>query len=124
MSAVHPRDVLPRLTSCFTVLTLFALSSCLPALATAAEPNTATLEVTVKWLPKPVENPDSAANDEKGMKPYAEKILPTDVKFDMVPIPGGTLQDGEPGHAKKDARTTKARRSRSSWNRSGWASAR
>ncbi|MCE5267786.1 MAG: formylglycine-generating enzyme family protein [Planctomycetaceae bacterium] len=58
------------------------------------------LEVTVKWLPKPVENPASEATDEKGMKPYVEKIVSTDVKFDMAPIPGGTFKMGSPANEK------------------------
>ena len=32
------------------------------------------MDVTVKWLPKPVENPAAEATDQAGMKPYTEKI--------------------------------------------------
>jgi len=53
-----------------------------------------TMDVTVKWMPKPVENPDSVATDQAGMKPYIEKIQSTDLKFDMVPIPAGTYKMG------------------------------
>ncbi len=54
------------------------------------------LEVAVKHMPKPVENPAAEAKTEKGMKPYAEKIVGTDVKFEMVPIPGGVFKIGSP----------------------------
>jgi formylglycine-generating enzyme required for sulfatase activity len=73
-----------------------------PATAPSAadEANLTSLEVTVKWLPKPVENPDADAKDAQGMKRYTEKILPTDAKFDMVPIPGGTYKMGSPAGEK------------------------
>ncbi|MCD4728317.1 MAG: formylglycine-generating enzyme family protein [Pirellulales bacterium] len=54
------------------------------------------LEVAVKYMPKPVENPSAEAKTEKAMKPYAEKIVGTDVKFEMVPIPGGVFKLGSP----------------------------
>jgi formylglycine-generating enzyme required for sulfatase activity len=59
-----------------------------------------TMDVAVKWLPKPVENPDAEAKDQAGMKPYTEKIVNTDVKFDMAPIPGGTFEMGSPAGEK------------------------
>jgi formylglycine-generating enzyme required for sulfatase activity len=68
-----------------------------PAEQSAADP---TLEVTVKWLPKPVENPAAEAKDHADMKPYTEKIVGTDVKFDMAPIPGGTFKMGSPAGEK------------------------
>ena len=69
--------------------------------ATASvDPNVLTLEVTVKWLPKPTDNPDSVATDQASMKPYSEKLLPSDVSFDMVPIPGGTYKMGSPASEK------------------------
>jgi formylglycine-generating enzyme required for sulfatase activity len=56
-----------------------------------------SLEVAVKWLPKPpVENPAAEAKDQAAMKPYTERISGTDVTFDMVPIPGGTFKMGSP----------------------------
>lgn len=55
-----------------------------------------TLEATVKWLPKPAENPAAEAADQAGMKSYTEKIPNTDVVFEMVPIPGGTFKMGSP----------------------------
>jgi formylglycine-generating enzyme required for sulfatase activity len=72
-----------------------------PAEQSASDP---TLEVTVKWLPKPVENPAAEARDEKAMKPYTEKIISTDVKFEMAPIPGGTFKMGSPA-TEKDRKT-------------------
>ena len=63
----------------------------------AADP---TQTPTVKWLPKPVANPDAEAADQPGMKPYTEMIPATDVKFDMVPIPGGEFTLGSPASEK------------------------
>ena len=59
-----------------------------------------SLEVPAKWMPKPAENPDAEAADASGMKPYTEKIISTDVKFDMVPIPGGKFKMGSPADEK------------------------
>lgn len=55
-----------------------------------------TMDPTVAWLPKPVENADAKAKDQAGMKSYVEQIPGTDVKFEMVPIPGGTFKLGSP----------------------------
>ena len=65
----------------------------------AAEPNP-TMQVTVQWLPKPTENADAVASDQAGMKPYTEQIPSTDVKFEMVPIAGGTFKMGSPDSEK------------------------
>jgi len=62
-----------------------------------------TLDPTVLWMPKPVENPDADASDEAGMKPYTESIPSTDAKFEMVPIRGGTFTMGSPA-SEKDRR--------------------
>ncbi|MCC6123984.1 MAG: formylglycine-generating enzyme family protein [Pirellulales bacterium] len=51
---------------------------------------------TLKWLPKPAENPAAEAADQSGMKPYTEKIPGTEVSMDFVPIPGGTFKMGSP----------------------------
>ncbi len=51
------------------------------------------------WLVSPA---ISSAQDHakaytpEAMKPYAEKIQGTSLKFDMVPIPGGTFMMGSP----------------------------
>jgi formylglycine-generating enzyme required for sulfatase activity len=58
-----------------------------------------TLEVTVKWLPKPADNPAAEASNQAGMKPYSEK-LESEVKLDLAPIPGGTFTMGSPGDEK------------------------
>lgn len=50
----------------------------------------------VTWMLKPVETPDADAATEAEMKPYTQKIIGTDVSFDMVPIPGGTFTMGSP----------------------------
>ena len=67
------------------------------AVDAAADP---TQTPTVKWLPKPVANPDAEAADPSGMKPYTENIPATDVKFDMAPIPGGEFTLGSPAGEK------------------------
>ncbi len=56
--------------------------------------------MTVKWLPKQVPNADADAQDQAGMKPYAEHIPRTDVTFEMVPIAGGTFEMGSPASEK------------------------
>lgn len=48
-----------------------------------------------EYTPVP-EIPDAVASDDAEMKPYTEVISGTDVTFDMVPIPGGTLLLGSP----------------------------
>ena len=56
---------------------------------------------TPAWLPKPVtEIPEAAATDQAGMKPYTEPIPGTEVKFEMVPIPGGKFSMGSPKDEK------------------------
>jgi formylglycine-generating enzyme required for sulfatase activity len=70
-----------------------------PAAETPAASNP-SLDVPAKWMPKPAENPDAGAADVSGMKPYREKILSTEVTFDMVPIPGGTFKMGSPADEK------------------------
>ncbi len=59
-----------------------------------------TLVPTVVWLPEPIECPDSQAKTEKEMKKYTETIPDTQVKFEMVPIPGGTFTMGSPADEK------------------------
>ena len=51
---------------------------------------------TVKWMPKEHPVPDASAATEAEMKPYTEEIPGTGLKFDMVPIPGGTFLMGSP----------------------------
>jgi formylglycine-generating enzyme required for sulfatase activity len=51
---------------------------------------------TVKWLPKGRAVKNADAKKPKEMKPYSEEILGTEVKFDMVPIPGGEFLMGSP----------------------------
>ncbi|MCS7304395.1 MAG: SUMF1/EgtB/PvdO family nonheme iron enzyme [Thermoguttaceae bacterium] len=55
----------------------------------------------VVWLPKPaIRIPEAEATTEAEMKPYTEIIPGTDVKFDMVPIRGGTFKMGSPENEK------------------------
>jgi formylglycine-generating enzyme required for sulfatase activity len=63
----------------------------------ASEPS---LEVAVKWLPKPADNPAAEAKDQAGMKPYNEK-LDADVQLGLVPIPAGTFKMGSPPGEKE-----------------------
>jgi len=55
-----------------------------------------TAEATVTWLPAPRAVPDAEAKTEAEMKPYTEVIPGTEVKFEMVPIPGGVFMMGSP----------------------------
>jgi len=55
----------------------------------------------VVWLPKPtIRIPESEAATEAEMKPYTEIIPGTDVKFEMIPIRGGTFKMGSPENEK------------------------
>lgn len=51
---------------------------------------------TPAWMPKPIAVPNAEAAAEAEMKGYTEVISGTDVKFDLVPIPGGKFQMGSP----------------------------
>lgn len=53
-------------------------------------------DLVIKWLPEPYPVPNSDAKTEAEMKPYTEVIVGTDIKFDMVPIPGGKFLMGSP----------------------------
>jgi formylglycine-generating enzyme required for sulfatase activity len=64
--------------------------------STASVSTDPTLTPTTVWLPKAVENQDAESKDFEGMKPYSEKIGDTEVKFEMMPIPGGTFTMGSP----------------------------
>jgi formylglycine-generating enzyme required for sulfatase activity len=50
---------------------------------------------------------DDSPSSPESMKPYVETIPGTDIKFEMVPIPGGTFEMGSPGseahHAADEA---------------------
>ena len=63
----------------------------------------------------PQESPPHAAS----MKPYVEPITGTDLKFEMVPIPGGTFIMGSPAgeenHANDEDPNTPSRSRRSGW---------
>ncbi|MGQ9822647.1 MAG: formylglycine-generating enzyme family protein [Thermogutta sp.] len=62
---------------------------------TAGEPKPAE-DYVIKWLPKPFPVPDADAASESEMKPYTESIVGTDIKFEMLPIPGGKFMMGSP----------------------------
>jgi len=51
---------------------------------------------TVKWLPKENSVPDAAASAAAEMKKYTETIPGTELKFEMLPIPGGKFLLGSP----------------------------
>ena len=53
-------------------------------------------KLAVQWLPEPYPVPNAEAADEAGMRKYTERVRGTDLTFDMVPIPGGTLLMGSP----------------------------
>jgi formylglycine-generating enzyme required for sulfatase activity len=54
----------------------------------------------VKWMPKPYPVPNADAQDEAAMKPYTEALVNADIKFNMVPIKGGTFTLGSPAGEK------------------------
>jgi len=54
----------------------------------------------VKWMPKPYPVPNADAQAEAAMKPYTEALVNADIKFDMVPIKGGTFKMGSPPSEK------------------------
>ena len=71
-----------------------------------------TDQPAAKWLPAtPKESPNSIAKTEAEMKCYTENLPVEDIKFDLVPIKGGTFKMGSP-ETEKGARPMKARRSR------------
>jgi formylglycine-generating enzyme required for sulfatase activity len=45
---------------------------------------------------EPPQNPETEAKAEQEMKPYTQQIPGTEVKFEMVPIPGGVFTMGSP----------------------------
>lgn len=53
-------------------------------------------EFVTEWLPEPYPVPNADAKTEADMKPYTEVIVGTDIKFDMLPIPGGKFIMGSP----------------------------
>jgi len=68
--------------------------------ATEKKPNPTDV-LAVKWpLPKPFPAPNADAKDEAGMKAYTDVIPGTDLKFDLVPIPGGKFTMGSPASEK------------------------
>ena len=58
------------------------------------------------------------------MAPYVETIPGTNVTFEMVPIPGGTLPDGQPADGEGPRRRRGAAAPGHASGPSGWASAR
>ncbi|MGA2033496.1 MAG: formylglycine-generating enzyme family protein [Thermoguttaceae bacterium] len=100
------RAVQPSLPWIFILAAAIALAVAGVAPALAAEPasgksgpllSAATETPTTAWLPKPVvEIAEANAATPRAMKPYTEPIPGTDVKFDMLPIPGGKFLMGSP----------------------------
>ena len=89
-------------------LGFLCLGSIEAAAVEGAEPKDVTLRMistpTPAWIPKPsLEIPAARAADQASMKRYEEQIPGTEVKFEMVPIPGGRFRMGSPkeehGHA-------------------------
>ena len=62
------------------------------------------------------DKPDAAA-----LKPYTETIAGTDLKFDMLPIPGGTFTLGSPASEAKRKADEGPQVTGSRLPRSGWA---
>jgi len=85
----------------FAAVSLFAFigSSTLIGIATADEPPLGfdpTFSATTEWLPPPTDVLDSGATSESEMKAYAERIGPSDVTIEMLPIRGGEFLLGSP----------------------------
>ncbi len=70
---------------CWQVATLAC--ACFCSISLAAEPDANSPFVR---------DPDSVAQTEAEMKPYKQGLRDTDVKFEMVPIPGGVYTMGSP----------------------------
>ena len=63
----------------------------------------ATVQAQEPAVPPAVDVPMAVATTEKEMKPYTEIMTGTDVKFDMLPIPGGKYAMGTPeGEADRE----------------------
>ena len=93
-----------RISHAFGIAALLALGAVLPP--------------SVRSAP-----PQEAPADASAMKPYTETIPGTDVKFEMVPIPGGTYLMGSP-ETEENREDERGRSTRSRSRRSGWASTR
>ena len=75
--------------ACAAVLVLAASAAAEPGKSPATEPG--------EPAPKPaIAIPEADAEDAADMKAYAEQIPGSGVKFEMVPIPGGTFLMGSP----------------------------
>lgn len=95
MTRTLTRFFLPLLVSAATLLGVWTTS------VSAAEAEGGlgfdpTAEVAVKWLPEPYPVVGANADDEAGMRKYAEKIVGSDLTFEMVPIAGGKFKMGSP----------------------------
>jgi formylglycine-generating enzyme required for sulfatase activity len=81
-----------------------ALNGAVWAAEAAAKPSAAAPEITdipaVNWMLKPFAVPNADAKTEAEMKSYTESLGAADVKFDMVPIPGGKFKLGSPANEK------------------------
>lgn len=53
-------------------------------------------EPSVKWIPEPYEVEGAKADNAASMQKYTEKIVNSDLTFEMVPIPGGKFLMGSP----------------------------
>jgi len=76
----------------------FGMSTCSKALADengglGFDPSS---DVSVKWIPEQYPVVGAKADDAGSMRKYTEKIVSSDLTFDMVPIPGGKFTMGSP----------------------------
>jgi formylglycine-generating enzyme required for sulfatase activity len=100
-SVVHLPRAVQHCLAFLAVLSLMASSGWGQSATKTPAASDPSLEVAVKWLPKPPPgNPAAEAAEPSGMKAYTEKIPGADVSFDMLPIPGGSFKMGSPAGEK------------------------
>ena len=95
MTSVHAKRFGLQAICCFSLLLMLLTTAFCQAADDTGDVNL-TKTPAVEWMLKPVSTPDADAKSEAEMKPYTQKIPGTDIKFDMVPIPGGKFMMGSP----------------------------
>ncbi len=88
------------LTNLFLLLLVCVMLGSVATLALAEDESDLgfdpTADLSVKWIPEQYPVVGAKADDADGMRKYTEKIVGSDLTFDMVPIPGGKFKMGSP----------------------------